>query len=266
MSTAVTTSGLDVSQTPRTPFGRLVSVELRKLSDTRAGRWLLIAIAALTLLVLVIQMWVVVAQNTHVTFNDFLQGMNTPMGILLPVLGVLSVTSEWSQRTAMVTFTLEPSRVRVIAAKLVSLLVISVIALVIGLVLASFANVLYGAMSGNSVVWGSVGKLAFFYLLLYVFGMATGFAFGALFLNSPAGIVVYFVYSFVFPGLFALGAALMDWFSKLQPWIDFNTDQNGLIDGTIHGKGWAHLVVAGLIWLALPLAVGIWRIRRAEVK
>jgi ABC-2 type transport system permease protein len=257
---------LDVSGTPRVPFTRLVSVELRKLADTRAGRWLLISIAALTLLVLVIQMWVVVAQNTSVTFNDFLQGMNTPMGILLPVLGVLSVTSEWSQRTAMVTFTLEPSRVRVIGAKLVSLLLISVLALIVGLVLAAFANVLYGALSGDPVVWGSVGKLSFYYLLLYIFGMATGFAFGALFLNSPAGIVVYFVYSFVFPGLFALGAALMDWFEKLQPWIDFNTDQNDLIDATIHGRGWAHLAVAGLIWLVLPLAVGVWRIRRAEVK
>ena len=89
---------------------------------------------------------------------------------------------------------------------------------------------LYGALSGNTVVWGSPAKYAVFYLLLYVFGMATGFAFGALFLNSPAGIVVYFVYSFVLPGLFAIGAALMDWFAKLQPWIDFNNDQNALID------------------------------------
>jgi len=259
-------AALDVSGTPRVPFLRLVSVELRKMADTRAGRWLLIAIAALTLLVLVIQMWVVLAQDLDVNFLDFLQGMNTPMGVLLPVLGVMSVTSEWSQRTAMVTFTLEPSRVRIVAAKLVSILVISVLALAIGLVLGAFANVLYGALSGNTVVWGSVGKYAAFYLLLYIFGLATGFAFGALFLNSAAGIVVYFVYSFVLPGLFAIGAALMDWFSKLQPWIDFNTDQNDLIDATIHGKGWAHLVVSGLIWLALPLAIGIWRIRRAEVK
>jgi ABC-2 type transport system permease protein len=257
---------LDVSRTPPVPFLRLVSVELRKLADTRAGRWLLIAIAGLTLLVLVIQMWVVVGQDQHVTFLDFLQGMNTPMGILLPVLGVLSVTSEWSQRTAMVTFTLEPSRVRVIAAKLVSLMVISALALIVGLVLASVANLLYGVLSGDPVVWGSVGKDVFFYLLLYIFGMATGFAFGALFLNSPAGIVVYFVYSFVLPGLFVLGAALMDWFSHLQPWIDFSIDQNDLKDGTIHGTGWSHLIVAGLIWLVLPLVVGVWRIRRTEVK
>jgi ABC-2 type transport system permease protein len=266
MSTVTTPTTLDVSGTSHVPFMRLVSVELRKTADTRAGRWLLLAIAGLTLLVLVIQMWVVVAQDIHVTFNDFLQGMNTPMGILLPVLGVMSVTSEWSQRTAMVTFTLEPSRERIIGAKFASILVISAAALVVGIVLASFANVLYGGLSGDPVVWDGFGKLVGYYLLLYVIGMATGFAFGALFLNTAAGIVVYFVYSFVLPGLLILAGQLMDWFESLRPWIDFNNDQGGLIDGTIHGSEWAHLVTSGLLWLVLPLVIGIWRIHRAEVK
>jgi ABC-type transport system involved in multi-copper enzyme maturation permease subunit len=266
MSTATAPTTLDVSRTPAVPFGRLVGVELRKLADTRAGRWLLISIAALTLLVLIIQMAVVVGQDLHPKFLDFLQGMNTPMGILLPVLGVMSVTSEWSQRTAMVTFTLEPSRVRVVAAKIVSLLVISVLALAVGLLLGSLANVLYGGLSGNPVIWGSFAKFAIYYLLLYVFGMLTGFAFGAVFLNSPAGIVVYFVYSFVFPGLMELAAQLMHWFANIRPWIDFNNDQNDLIDATVHGSGWAHLITGALVWLVLPVAIGIWRIRRAEVK
>jgi ABC-2 type transport system permease protein len=266
MSATAAPPTLDVSGTKVVPFGRLVGVELRKLADTRAGRWLLISIAALTLLVLIIQISVVLGQDLHPKFLDFLQGMNTPMGILLPVLGVMSVTSEWSQRTAMVTFTLEPSRVRVVAAKFVSILIISVVALVIGLILGSLANVLYGALSGNTVVWGSVAKVTAYYLLLYVFGMATGFAFGALFLNTPAGIVIYFVYSLVLPGLLILAGALMDWFETVRPWIDFNNDQSDLIDGTIHGSGWAHLWVSCVLWLVLPLAMGIWRIRRAEVK
>jgi hypothetical protein len=36
------------------PFGRLVRTELRKLYDTRASRWLLIAIAAITPIVMVV--------------------------------------------------------------------------------------------------------------------------------------------------------------------------------------------------------------------
>ena len=260
------TATLDVSHTPAIPFGRLVQVELRKLADTRAGRWLLISIAALTLVVLIIQMAVVLGRDLDVKYTDFLLGVNTPMGIILPVLGILSVTSEWSQRTAMVTFTLEPSRTRIIAAKLVCVLLLAVAAWVVGLGLGAVVNVLYGAFSGHTVVWGSVGKIAVDYLLLWVLGMITGFVFGALFLNSAAGIVVYFVYSFVLPTIFAIGAQLMHWFDSLRPWIDFNFAQAPLGDGTMAGKDWAQLVTSGLIWLVLPLLIGLWRIVRAEVK
>jgi ABC-2 type transport system permease protein len=257
---------LDVSGTEPVPFSRLVRVELRKMADTRAGRWLLISIAALTALVLVIQLAVVLSQDLVVSFRDFMTAMNTPMGVLLPVLGIMAVTSEWSQRTAMVSFTLEPSRSRLIAAKFTATVLIAVAAIVIGMVLSVVANLLYGALSDQSSVWG-IGVLdVFYYFLLHLFGMATGFAFGTLFLNTPAGIVVYFVYSFVLPGLFELGATLVGWFDTVRPWIDFANAQNPLIDGTIAGEEWAQLVVSGLIWLVLPLALGTWRVLRAEVK
>ena len=42
--------------------------------------------------------------------------------------------------------------------------------------------------------------------------MLGGFALAALLLNTAAAIVVFFVYKWVLPGLFALGAALMGWF------------------------------------------------------
>ena len=66
--------------------------------------------------------------------------------------------------------------------------------------------------------------------------MSTGFAFGVLFLNTAAAIVFYFVYSFILPGLFELGAALMDWFKDIRPWIDFATAQNPIIEADVSGK------------------------------
>ena len=236
------------------------------MADTRAGRWLLISIAALTALVLTIQLAVVLSNDLRVDFRDFMIAMNTPMGVLLPVLGIMSVTSEWSQRTAMVTFSLEPSRSRLILAKFVSTMLIAVVAVLIGLALSVAANLLYGALSGNAVVWDIGAVDVAFYFLLHAIGMATGFAFGTLFLNTAAAIVIYFVYSFVLPGLFQLGVQLMDWFADIQPWIDFSAAQNPLIAGDIDGEQWAHLGVAGFIWLVLPLAVGLWRVLRAEVK
>ena len=257
---------LDISGTTHVPFSRLVKVELRKMADTRAGRWLLISIAALTALVLTIQLAVILSNDLQVDFRDFMIAMNTPMGILLPVLGIMSVTSEWTQRTAMVTFTLEPSRSRLILAKFASTMLIAVVAVVIGLALSAVANLLYGALSGDPVLLDIGVVDVVFYFLLHAIGMATGFAFGTLFLNTAAAIVIYFVYSFVLPGLFQLGAQLMGWFRDIQPWIDFSAAQNPLIEGDISGEQWAQLGVSGFIWLVLPLAVGLWRVLRAEVK
>jgi ABC-2 type transport system permease protein len=266
MSTTTYDHTFDISGTTPVPFGRLVAVELRKMADTRAGRWLLISIAALTALVLAIQLAVILSNDLQVDFRDFMIAMNTPMGVLLPVLGIMSVTSEWTQRTAMVTFTLEPSRSRLILAKFVSTMLIAVVAVVIGLALSVVANLLYGALSGDEVLWDIGVVDVVFYFLLHAIGMATGFAFGTLFLNTAAAIVVYFVYSFVLPGLFQLGAQLIDWFADIQPWIDFAAAQNPLIEGSISGEQWAQLAVSGFIWLVLPLAVGLWRVLRAEVK
>ena len=52
-----------------------------------------------------------------------------PASILLPIVGILLVTSEWSQRTALITFALVPDRGRVLAAKLLASVVLSLVAL-----------------------------------------------------------------------------------------------------------------------------------------
>jgi ABC-2 type transport system permease protein len=259
---------LDVSGTEAIPFARLVKVELRKMFDTRAGRWLLISIAGLTALVLTIQMIVQLSQGNAVTFDDFGAGANIPMVILLPVLGVMSVTGEWSQRTAMVTFALVPHRGRVLLAKYVSALIIAVGAVGVAYVLMTLANVIFGALSSDyPTVWDSSLFEVFATFLLYVIGMTTGFAFGSAFLNTAVAIVVYFVYNFILPGLFELGAHLMSWFDKIRPWIDFANAQTPFQGGhSATGKEWLQLLTAGLIWLGIPLVIGIRRWLRAEVK
>lgn len=257
---------LDVTSTSPTPFGRLLRVELRKTWDTRAGLWLLICTGLLTAAVMVIQLAVVVVQDISVSYNDFLTSTNFSIALLLPVLGILLLTSEWSQRTAMVTFSLEPRRPRVVAAKLVVGIGLAAAAVVVALVLAAICNALYGVLSGDEMTWDLGLDLALSFLLLQVIGMLTGFAFAALLLNSPAAIVLYMVYSFVLPGIFGLGAALIGWFADIQPWIDFNDAQGPLVDATMTGEDWAQFAVSGVIWLVIPLAIGIWRVLRAEVK
>ena len=134
-------------------------------------------------------------------------------------------------------------------------------ALVVGLV----CNLLYGALQG-SIDWtfGWLGFLGF--LITQTFAMLGGFALACLLLNTSAAIVVFFVYKWVLPGLFALGAALMAWFDKIVDWLDFQSAQNELFDLPMSGAQWGHLAVSAVIWLLLPLLIGLWRIGRAEVK
>lgn len=256
----------DLSETAAVPFSRLVAVELRKATDTRASRWLIGIIIIAALAGVAVVLTVAAVKNLDSSYGDFLAAAAFTPSFLLPVLGVLTITSEWSQRTAMVTFTLESSRTRVVGAKLVSLLILAFLAGFISLALGASAYPLYGAISGHALMWGNAGKFVLTYLLFFIVTMVGGFALGALFLNSPAGIVVYFTYSLVLPIPFALGAALMAWFRHLRPWIDLAWAQGPLTDASITGTQWAHLLTSGLIWVGLPLSIGIWRIRRTEVK
>ena len=107
MSTVTAPAPLDLSGTPRIGFGRLLLVELRKLVDTRASRWLLISIAAVTALIVLI--FFLASHQRDRTFSNFTGATGALQSFLLPVLPIMLVTGEWSQRTALTTFTLPPA-------------------------------------------------------------------------------------------------------------------------------------------------------------
>lgn len=256
--------GIDLNR-PRVPFTRLVGVELRKLADTRAGKWLLGTIAAISVLVMVIMLWVVLANDLSVSFKDFLTAMSIPMGVLLPVLGVLSITSEWSQRTALVTFTLEPHRGRVIAAKVVVALIVALFAVIVAAIAAALGNVLAG-LASDTTVWNVNALELLGFYAMQALGILMGLTFGALLLSSPAAIVVYFAWAFVIPTIFSVASVFIDWFSDVLPWIDFATSQIPLLDGGWTGEKVAQLLVSGTIWLIIPFVIGARRVMRSEIK
>lgn len=263
---------LDISQTEPVPMDRLVAVELRKLVDTRSGRWLLIIQGLLIVVAAVIITIVGLVNDERIPLMDITGIAGGVMGILLPVMGIMSITSEWSQRTNMATFTLEPRRTRVVAAKLVASVVAAVVSVVaaiaIGYVVSAVASVL-----GVDIDWHADVELLIAFLLVQVLGLLTGFAFGTLLLNTPAAIVAYFAYFTVVPVLLAVGAELMNWFADVRPWIDFTESQMPLSDfgqdADELGFGavdWPQFFTSGLLWFVLPLWAGILRMLRAEVK
>jgi hypothetical protein len=86
--------------------------------------------------------------------------------------------------------------------------------------------------------------------------------------NSPGAIVAYFLYSFLLPTIFLVLATNQAWFRDLQPWVDVAYAQSPLFaaDGPLTGQQWANVAVTGVIWLLVPLLVGLRLVARSEVK
>ncbi|MFC0532745.1 ABC transporter permease [Phytohabitans kaempferiae] len=248
-----------VAPVSRPSIPRLTLVELRKMTDTRAGFWLL-AVTALGYLALVVVMFFAAGPEEQ-TFYGFFQITLIPSGILLPVIGILAVTSEWTQRSALTTFTLVPERERVAAAKLLAGLVLAVASVVAGLAFAAVGNLAAIAFQDADGSWqltaGALGSA----LLFQVINMLMGIAFGMLLMNSALAIVMYFLLPMVWGILGGLVSAL----STAAKWLDLSITSTPLTENAMSGSDWPKLAASVGLWVVVPLVVGLARLIRREV-
>ena len=246
------------------PFGRIVGVELRKMFDTRSGFWLLASIAIASVLATgAVILW---APENELTYETFATAFGFPMSVILPMIAVLSVTSEWSQRSALTTFTLVPHRGRVIAAKAVCTVAIGVVGMALAAAIGAVGNVVGTTIAGVDTTW-NVSMLELAHITLAsVLGMTVGFTLGALIRNSAGAIVAYFVFALVLPGISSALASSQVWWRDNGPWFDFNYASSAMYDGSMTGEQWAQLGTTTAIWVVVPLVIGLWTMLRSEVK
>jgi hypothetical protein len=143
---------------------------------------------------------------------------------------------------------------------------VGVASMALALGIGAVGNVVGTALLGQDTIWDLSPSAIAYIVGADLIGMVVGFMLGVLMRNSAAAIVSYFTYWFVVPTLSMVLAANQAWFEKAQPWVDFSFNQNRLYDGAFTGQDWAQLAVTGAVWLVLPLAFGLWRVMRAEVK
>lgn len=248
----------------RIPLTRIVGVEVRKMFDTRAGFWLMASVVITS--VLATAALIGFAPDESLTFENFAAAIGAPMTVILPMIGILAVTSEWSQRSGLTTFTLIPHRGRVLGAKFIAALIVGVVAMFIALVVGSLGTLLASAVTGLDPVWNATVTEFALIVLGSVLAMLFGFMLGVIIRNSAGAIVAYFVYTLVLPPLLGLLAVNQQWFADLQPWVDYNFTQMALFNGAMTSEQWQQLAVSGTLWFLLPLAVGLALVRRSEVK
>jgi ABC-2 type transport system permease protein len=133
---------------PGIPFSRLLRVEWGKATDTRAARWLILGVALTTTGLMLAPL--LPKNSIDQTQTSYLTFAALALTVLLPVVSILTLTSEWSQRTVLATFTQEPRRARVIKAKVgVSLILAALGSAFAGLV--TTAAVLLAELSGRDI-------------------------------------------------------------------------------------------------------------------
>jgi hypothetical protein len=240
-------------QPPSLP--RLTSVELRKSVDTRAGFWLLMLVA-FSLLAVVVLVLAVGDNPDDKDFESLFAGTIGVASIFLPIVGLLLVTSEWSQRTALTTFTLVPERERVVLAKLLAGGALAVIAVVLCLALSAIGTLISGESWSFELSHLGEG------LLYELFGMLGALALGLLLMHSALAIVTYFV----LPTVVGIVVEVVPGLNDPAKWFEPTRSTTPLSEGTINGVEWWHFAVTAAIWVLLPLVLGLLRLRRHELK
>ena len=242
----------------RPSFVRLTRIELRKAVDYRAGRWILAVMVGFGLIA---AGWMVYySHNNPVSFQDITGATLTPAAFLLPVLGILAMTSEWTQRTALTTFTLTPRRIPVLIAKLVAALVLMVVVMVALIGVAALATLIATGVSNHPVPWGGtdwkfwVGQFGTQGLFVLM-----GAGIGALIPISGVALTTFYVAPTVFS---FLSATLL---KKVGDWFDVFAAFDRLGSFKLDGKG-PQTLTAVLVWVVVPLVAGLWFSNRREVK
>lgn len=238
------------------PFARLAAVEMRKLVDTRT---------ALVLLALLALGGTGAMIARAFFFTPDVQDVATSpavLGLFLPVLGAISVTSEWSKRTALTTFALEPRRWRVLVAKILAGAAVAVATSALMVVIA------YPTTAAAAAARGMDAHLALDPVALAgwtagnVLFTLCGIALGSMLLNAAASIVVYFVASIAWGFLGLTG----DLGSTLASWLDLNSTTVPLSDGEMSSEAVGPLLSSIGVWVALPFFLGLLRVSRIELR
>ncbi|MFJ8577303.1 ABC transporter permease [Micromonospora sp. NPDC093277] len=237
---------------------RLTAVEVRKLADTRAGYWLLITIGLLAAGITTVQL--IVRDAEWQNFTHFFVPSLLPVGLLLPVLGILSITAEWSQRTALTTFTLVPRRDRVIVAKLAAMVLAALASVLVSLAVAAVATLIARA-TGGAGGWSFEASLLLHAVVLQVAGVLMGAAFGLLLLNTPLAIVTYLL----LPTLWTILGEMVSALRGPARWLDTSVTMEPFFGPHVTAGQWARLAVSLLVWVVVPLAAGLVRTLRREV-
>ncbi len=178
--------------------------ELRKMRSTRTNLGLLAGMIGLTLLTVLINGFVLSANELQTHDNQhMLLSAGTNGALFAALIGVMAITSEFRHGTIRPTFVVTPDRSRVIAAKVVASLLMGIVFGIVAIGL-SF-GVGYAILAGRGIDFaldtGHVVLLVLGTLFMTALWAALGVGLGALVKNQVFAVIGMIVWAFVIDNL-----------------------------------------------------------------
>ena len=205
--------------------------------------------------------------TSEFTYSQFTLAIGVPMSVILPIIAVLSVTAEWSQRSGLTTFTLVPHRGRVLLAKAVAAVLVAAAATA-GRVRRRRAR--QPGRHRHRRRPHRVGPEPRRRRLLRARQHA-----------APAGRVhprrahpqqprapsspTWSTRSSP-PDCSPSSRSTRPGSDDVRPWVDPKYNQDALLQGGLTGEQWTQLAVTTVVWLVLPLLAAVVNLLRSEVK
>jgi hypothetical protein len=247
---------MDTTHTvPTQRFTTQVRVETRKLLDTRGGLAVLGLIIATCIFALV---WLLSQSKYPVTFHRYSTGASNIVAFLVPVVTLMAMTAEWTQRTALTTFTMSPRRGRVLTAKFLAGLAVTTAVLVAVLLLAAGATALGGLIHGHAS-WELMGSDIRTYFIIMFLEVVMAAAFAAIAGQTAVALVAYFI----FPT--AWTAFAVNVLGRTADWFDIFAAYDRLSSPHPFGHIGQTLTAVG-VWIMVPAVIGIRRSLHREIK
>lgn len=233
-------------------FHTLLLVETRKAVDTRGSRILLLITSVLALLLV----GVGILFGGSATLGQAVGGVAASFALFLPLIGLMLVTQEWTQRTAYSTFTAVPQRQRVLLAKAVAALLLVAAITLLAVVVAILTAVVRGWVTGTVLPADDLAPAVQSVLAAGLCSTVLAVAIGALTLSTTVSVLVFVFVPFALdvalgfaPTLLAEGlsaATLSGWLGGDRPFS-------------------AAALISLLVWYLLPCLAGTLRFVRSDV-
>ena len=192
------------------------------------------------------------------------------VALIIGVLGVIAMTSEYATGTIRSTMTFVPQRLKVLGAKTIVLVVVTLPVMVLATLATFFVGQALLSAGDAGTATASLGDDGVLRAVLgtavYLAGIALmGLAFGSLLRSTPAALSALFALIFLLPGLgsFLLPASVRD---DVLPHLPSNagssfTSVTATPDLLPAGEG----VAVFAAWVLIPLAIAAVRLVRRAV-